>query len=198
MSQYFQRLIHFATVLIFALALVQPTLAQQTPATIRLLPEDQQRGHNGHQHNFYFLPPGVTGENYESAGFFGQRLRPYLAGNPEALSNLNAYRRQKTLFLLDRLVSVGALGLYGQQVFANGEAQYFNNTQKVAGGIFVTSLLATLLINNNTNLYLQRSVEAYNVGRARSSVWPRLRPSAVGLSSSSTGQPQLALRWDVR
>jgi len=173
--------------------------AQQAPATIRLLPEDAQRGHNGHQHNFYFLPPGVSGDNYQSAGFFGQKLRPYLAGNTEALESLDRYKRQKTLFLIDRIVAVGSVGLYGQQVFAPGKfPQYFGNAQKVAAGLFVTSLVATLFINHNTNQHMQRAVEAYNAGKSHGSLWPRLQPSSIGLASTATGQPTLALRWNLR
>ncbi len=172
--------------------------AQQEPATIRLLPEDAARGQHGPQHNFDFLPPGVEGENYQTAGFFGQKMRPYLAGNPEALAHLNAYRRQKTLFLADRLVAVGAFGLYGQQILAGNEREYFNPTQRVALGVFAASLLATVFINANTNTHMLRAVKSYNAGLAYHSVWPRLRPAAVGLAATPTGQPLLALRWAVR
>ena len=173
-------------------------LAQQGPATIRLLPEDAQRGFNGHQHNFYFLPPGQTGENYQSAGFFGQRLRPYLAGNAEALSRLDDYRRQKTFFLLDRMVAVGALGVYGGLVFEKDKfPQYTSTPQLVAGGFFVGSLLTTLFINRNTNSHFQHAVEAYNAGKSRSAIPVRLRPSAlgVGLNAGPGGGPTLALGW---
>jgi len=173
--------------------------AQQTPATIRLLPEDAQRSKNGNQHNFYFLPPGVTGENYQNAGFFGQKLRPYLAGNNEALTNLNHYRRQKTLFLIDRLVAVGALGVYGQQVFEKDKfPQYTSNLQIAAGSVFVASLLATIFINQNTNQHLQRAVESYNAGKSHGTLWHRLQPAGVGVGSTLQGQPTLALRWELR
>ncbi|MBJ6108845.1 hypothetical protein JAO73_07490 [Hymenobacter sp. BT523] len=176
-----------------------PTLAQQAPATIRLHPEDAERGLNGPQHNFEFLPPGVGGDDYQSAGFFGQKLRPYLAGNAQALAHLDQYRRQKTIFLVDRVVAVGAFGLWGQQILAGDERQYFNNTQKVALGVFATSLLATVFINRNTNTYMKRAVEAYNAAPpAHGSVWPRLRPSSMGIGAAPTGQPLLALRWNLR
>lgn len=184
-----------AALLFSSVASVQ---AQKSPATIRLSPEDAERGLNGHQHNFDFLPPGQSGSQYQSAGFFGQKLRPYLAGNAEALAYLNKYRRQKAIFLIDRVVAVGAFGLYGQQIFANGEAQYFNSTQKVAIGVFATSVLATLFINRNTNSYMQRAVSAYNSGVAQSGFWPRLKPTSVGLGTSPMGRPLLALRWAVR
>ena len=186
-----------ATIILSASFLTHAT-AQQAPATIRLLPEDAERGLNGPQHNFDFLPPGVEGDNYKTAGFFGQKMRPYLAGNPEALAHLNEYRRQKTLFLIDRLVAVGAFGLYGQQILAGDERQYFNPTQRVAIGVFAASLLATVFINTNTNTYMQRAVKSYNAGLAYHSVWPRLRPAAVGVAAAPTGQPLLALRWAVR
>ena len=198
MYNFFSRLRRGAAVLVTGVAFAQVAQAQQAPNTIRLSPEDAERGANGPQHNFYFLPPGVGGENYTNAGFFGQKLRPYLAGKPEALDFLNDYRRQKTLFLIDRIVAVGALGLYGQQVFGDGFPNYFNNTQKVAAGLFVTSLLATLVINHNTNQHFQQAVESANSSLARGSIWPRLRPSQIGLGSSATGQPLLAVRWAVR
>ena len=114
-------------IMVMSFSLLSPVLAQQS-SSIQLLPEDAERGLNGPQHNFDFLAPGTSGDNYKSAGFFGQNLRPYLAGNPEALAHLDDYRRQKTLFLIDRLVAVGAFGLYGEQILGNGERQYFNST----------------------------------------------------------------------
>jgi hypothetical protein len=185
-----------ATALFFSSLL--PAFSQKAPATIRLLPEDMERGLHGPQHNFDFLPPGVEGNNYQTAGFFGQKMRPYLASNSQALAHLNQYRRQKTLFLIDRIVAVGAFGLYGQQILARDERQYFNPTQRVAIGVFTASLLATVFINANTNTYMKQAVESYNAGIAHHTVWPRLQPSAVGFAAAPTGQPLLALRWDLR
>ena len=194
------RLRGVVTVAMFV-GLATATRAQQAPATIRLLPEDAQRGLNGAQHNFDFLAPGVS-DQYQTAGFFGQKLRPQLAGNQEALASLNLYRRQKTQFLIERLVAVGSFGVYGQQIFANGERQYFNSTQQVAAGVFVTSLLANIFINRNTNHYLQRAVDSYNAnlstGGAHGSFWPRLRPSQWQIGQATTGQPLLSLGWSVR
>lgn len=180
-----------------SLAFVGPACAQ-APATIRLQPDDLARGLSGPQHNFYFLPPGVEGENYVNAGFFGQKLRPYLGTNADALSNLADYRRQKTFFLADRLVAVGALGLYGAEVFAkNGETQYFNGTQQVAAGLFAASILATIVINRHTNEHLQRAVTAYNNGLpgTHGSWWRQLPPSTIGLRPAATGHPLLAVGW---
>ena len=187
-----------ALILALSLVFLAPASAQKAPNTIRLLPEDTQRGLNGHQHNFYFLPPGVEGENYVDAGFFGQRLRPYLGSNVDALASLDLYKRQKRAFLIDRIAAVGAFGVYGSQIFSHGEAVYFNNTQKVAVGVFVTSLLATVFINARTNSYLQRAVGSFNAGPGHGALWPRLRPSGVGIGQAPTGQPQLSLRWAVR
>jgi hypothetical protein len=199
MPTFFQRLrpsLLFTGLLLGSAAVAR---AQVAPATIRLLPEDAQRKQNGNQHNFYFLPPGVTGENYQNAGFFGQKLRPYLAGNEEALTNLNYYRRQKTLFLIDRVMAVGALGVYGQQVFEKDKfPQYFSDVQKVAAGVFVTSLLATIFINNNTNQHFQRAVASYNASKSQGTLWHRLQPAGVGVGSTMLGQPTLALRWKLR
>lgn len=184
-----------------AASLSSPALAQQAPSTIRLLPEDAARGLSGPQHNFDFLPPGVSGDNgdnYKTAGFFGQKLRPYLAGHPEALAHLDDYRRQKTIFLIDRIVAVSAFGFYGQQILAHGERQYFNDNQKVAIGVFATSVLATIFINRNTNAHLQRAVNSYNAGLSHGGFWPRMQPTAIGFAAAATGQPLLALRWALR
>lgn len=181
-----------------------PVFAQQAaeiPPTIRLLPEDAQRGLNGHQQNFYFLPPGVGGENYVNAGFFGQKLRPLLAGNQEALDQLDLYKSQKTQFLIDRLVAVGSFGVYGQQIFAHGDRRYFDGaTQQVALGVFATCVLATLFVNRNTNSYFQRAVGAYNgtSHMGHGAVWPRLRPEGLQVGQARSGQPTLGLRWVVR
>lgn len=184
--------------LLVATSICFTTRAQQAPTTIRLQSEDLQRGLNGHQHNFYFLPPGVTGENYLSAGFFGQKLRPFLGTNVESLSNLDRYKQQKTAFLVDRLVAVGSFGVYGSQIFSGTERQYFNGTQRVAAGVFVTSVLATIFINRNTNSYLQRAVGSYNAAPGHGAWWPRLRPSGLEIGQAPTGAALLGLRWAVR
>lgn len=191
------------SVFLVALAVGAPRLAaaQTAPATIRLQPDDAARGLSGPQHNFYFLPPGKTGEDYQNAGFFGQKLRPYLGTNAEALNHLADYRRQKTLFLADRLVAVGALGLYGSQVFAkDGSQQYFNGTQQVAVGLFVASLLATIPINRHTNEHLQQALTAYNSGLtgAHGTWWQRYSPSTAGLRLGPQRTPLLALAWGLR
>ena len=205
MQRFFRALFPVPRLFVLAalLAFAGPARAQPTaPATIRIQPEDLERGLYGPQHNFFFLPPGAAGEDrYVNAGFFGQKLRPYLGTNAEALRSLADYRRQKTLFLVDRLVAVGSLGLYGAEVFAkNGEAQYFNGTQQVAAGLFVASLLATIAINRNTNEHLQQAVAAYNNGLpgAHGSWWRRLPPSRAGVRLAATGQPLLAVGWALR
>lgn len=178
----------------------RPALAQQgAPATIRLSPEDEARGQYGAQHNFYFLPPGKAGEdNYQSAGFFGARLRPYLAGHEQALKQLDKYKTQKSLYLADRIVLVGSAVLYASQVFGHGDIQYANPTQIAAGGLFVGSLVATLFINRHTNEYLKQAVDDYNTdppGR-HGAVWPRLRPAGVSVAAVGA-HPVLTLRWQL-
>ncbi|WP_151086089.1 hypothetical protein [Hymenobacter baengnokdamensis] len=178
----------------------RPVLAQQaSPATIRLLPEDEERGQYGHQQNFYFLAPGKTGEDYQSAGFFGQRLRPYLAGNTQALRELDKYKRQKTFYLVDKVVLVGSLGYYASQVFAHGDPVYFSSNQQVAAGVAVASLLATIFINHHTNEYIKQSIDEYNTQppAKHGAVWPRLRPTSIGVAPAVAGQPLLALRWQL-
>lgn len=187
-----------AATIILSVSLLAPALAQQVPGSVRLLPEDEARGLGGPQHNFDFLAPGASGDNYQTAGFFGQKLRPYLAGNTEALAHLNEYRRQKTFYLIDRLVAVGSFGLYGQQILAHGDRQYFNSTQQAAIGIFATSLLATVFINRNTNSHLQRAVKSFNNNVAHGGTWQRLQPAAIGFAAAPTGQPLLSLRWALR
>ncbi|GAB3875862.1 hypothetical protein GCM10028824_32400 [Hymenobacter segetis] len=187
-----------AATIILSVSLLAPALAQQGPGSIRLSPEDEGRGLGGPQHNFDFLAPGASGDNYQTAGFFGQKLRPYLAGNADALAHLDEYRRQKTFFLIDRLVAVGSFGLYGQQILAHGDRVYFNSTQQVAIGVFATSLLATVFINRNTNSHLQRAVKTFNHDVAHNGTWQRLQPAAIGFAAAPTGQPLLSLRWALR
>jgi hypothetical protein len=179
-----------------------PVQAQQLPAlsTIRLSPEDLERGQHGVQQNFFFLPPGKTGEDYQSAGFFGQKLRPYISSNPEAVGDLNHYRRQKTLYLIDKGLLLGSVVVYASQVFSHGDPVYFNSTQQVAAGVAVVSILATAFINRHTNEYLKQAVDSYNSGPAggrRGALWPRLRPAGVGLAGTPQGQPLVALRWQL-
>ena len=196
---------HLRATLVLALsgASLAPALAQQAGedlATIRLQPEDAQRGLNGHQHNFYFLPPGASGENYVNAGFFGQGLRPYLAGNEDALGQLDLYKSRKTQYLVDRIVAVGAFALYGQQILAHDHREYANPTQLVAGSVFVGSLIATIFITRNTNSYMQRAVGAFNgtSRRGHGAVWPRLRPAGLDVGQARGGQPLLGLHWALR
>lgn len=190
-------------ILLFLLLLgASHAFAQRRPVplgqSIRLSPEDNDRGLNGPQRNFYFATD--TSTDYRNAGYFGQKLRPYLAGNPEALDYLNNYRRQKSLLLAERLVFVGAVALYGQQVLAGDEQQYFNNTQKVAAGVAVFSLLANVLISRNTNTHLIRAVDTHNsmLPAARhGALWQRYRPTTVGVGALPTGHPMLALSWQL-
>jgi hypothetical protein len=179
-----------------------PAQAQQVPAlsTIRLSAEDLERGQQGVQHNFFFLPPGKTGEDYQSAGFFGQKLRPYISSNPEAIAELDKYRRQKTLYLVDKTLLFGSVAVYASQVFSHGDPVYFNGTQQVAAGVAVVSILATIFINRHTNEYLKQAVDNYNSGPAagrKGALWPLLRPAGVGLASTPQGKPVMALRWQL-
>ena len=190
-------------ILIIALltVLLPAARAQQEPAptTIRLQPEDLERGRYNIQHNFYFLPPGITGENYVSAGFFGQKLRPYIQSNAVAVGELDHYRKQKTLFLADRGLLLASALVYGSQVFGHEDVMYFNNAQKVAIGGAAVALLATIFINRHTNEYLRQAVDNYNAdlpGARRGFRWQRLQPGAVGLSAAG-GRPGLALRWQL-
>jgi hypothetical protein len=177
--------------------------AQQLVTTIKLSPEDQNRGLNGVQKNFYFATKeDPTDNDYQNAGFFGQRLRPYLKDNAEALDNLNSYRRQKWLFLGERLVFVGGVATYGAQVLSgDGDQRYFSNPQKVTLGIIGVSLLSNIFITRHTNEHFERAVNAYNAGQPAAhrtgSVLQRLAPSGIGVAAP-TGQPQLALRWQIR
>lgn len=175
--------------------------AQQAPAptTIRLSPDDLERGRYGAQQNFFFLPPGKTGEDYQSAGFFGQKLRPYISSSPAAVAELDSYRHQKTLFLVDKAVLLGSVGLYASQVFKEDKPQYLSTTQQVAGGLAVASLVATLFINRHTNEYLKQAVDNYNSEpvKRHSAVWPRLRPAALGVAATPQGQPVVAARWQL-
>jgi hypothetical protein len=190
----------FVLTLPMALCLGSTAYAQQPQAPadfIRISPEDAGRGLNGVQKNFSFALGNSL--DYQNAGFFGQRLRPYVQPNSEALASLNRYRRQKWLFLTERLVFVGALGVYSQQVLAGDEQQYFNNPQKAALGVAVGSLLANALISRHTNQHFLRSVETHNatLHSARRIGMERVKPSLLGVTAVM-GRPQLLLGWTLR
>jgi hypothetical protein len=190
----------FALLPFLALGTTAPVFAQISPrpsSFIRLSPEDAERSLNGRQKNFWFAL-GNSGD-YQNAGFFGQRLRPYLAGDTEALERLNDYRRQKWLFLGERFVFVGAAGLYAQQVLAGDKQQYFNNTQKAAIGVAVGSLLANALITRNTNQHFIRAVEGHNatLPAARRIGLNSVVPTMLGVTAP-TGRPQLLVGWTLR
>lgn len=186
--------------LLFLLSLIllsTPLWAQQQAGSLRLSPEDKDRGLNGPQKNFYFAVD--ESKDYQNAGFFGQKLRPYVAGNADAVQSLNRYRRQKWLYLGERLVFLSSLSLYSQQVLAKDEKQYFNTVQKGAMGVAALSLLANVLISRNTNEHFKNAIEAYNNGQpaAHASLWQRAAPSAVGFTAVGT-KPALALSWSLR
>ncbi len=193
----------FIQFFIIALLFSNPLYAQQGFTTIKLSPEDENRGLNGIQKNFYFTTKdSPSDDDYQNAGYFGQRLRPYLAGNNEALENLNLYRRQKWLFLAERAVFMGSVATYGAQVLrGDGDQRYFDNRQKVVIGVAAASLLSNIFITRHTNQHFERAVNAYNAGQPAAhrtgSLIQRLTPSAIGVAAP-TGQPQLALRWQIR
>ena len=188
-------------IIVVSVGLFTSAYAQRNPLpnTIRLQPEDLNRGQYNVQRNFYFLPPGATGENYVSAGFFGQKLRPYIQSNTQAVSELNHYRRQKIQFLADRGLLLASALVYGSQVFGHEDVTYLNNTQKVAIGGAAVALLGTIFINHHTNEYLRQAVDNYNAdlpAARRGFRWQRLQPGAVGLSAAG-GRPGLAFRWQL-
>jgi hypothetical protein len=191
------RRLAFLLPLFLLLGTAHAQTAKPSGQPISLSPEDKERGLNGEQSNFYFAVGDK--EDYQNAGFFGQRIRPYLAGNQEALDFLNDYRRQKALLLGERTVFLGSVLLYGQQVLAGDKQVYFNNKQKVLVGVAAVSLLANVFISRNTNQHIQRAVAEYNSGLPsayRSNPLRRLSPSAIGLMAP-TGLPQLAMRWSL-
>lgn len=179
-----------------------PVLAQQknvpvAPGVdIRLSPEDRDRGLNGVQKNFWFTTG--DGEEYKNAGFFGQRLRPYLT-DEQALASLDRYRRQRWLHLSERLVFVGAVGVYGQQVLSGDKLQYFNNTQKAAIGVAAACLISNALITRHTNEHFIRAVEAQNATSpaARRMGIQQVLPTMFGVTAP-TGRPQLLVGWTLR
>lgn len=190
-------------ILLIVLALWAGNASGQAGSFIQLSPEDKERGLNGVQKNFYFTTTASpTDADYVNAGYFGQRLRPYLAGNQEALDDLNRYRRQKWIFLAERFTFVGAIATYGAQVLTgdSDKLQYFSDPQKVTLGVAAISLLSNVFITRRTNQHFQRAVEAHNAGlpEARQTGFlQRLAPSGIGVAAP-TGQLQLALRWQLR
>ncbi|MDF7813077.1 hypothetical protein [Hymenobacter sp. YC55] len=204
LAPYHAHLRVFVLFFVVALLLSNPLRAQQGFTTIKLSPEDENRGLNGVQKNFYFTTKdSPSDDDYQNAGYFGQRLRPYLAGNNEALENLNLYRRQKWLFLAERAVFMGSVATYGAQVLrGDGEQRYFDNRQKVVIGVAAVSLLSNIFITRHTNEHFERAVNAHNAGQPAAhrtgSLLQRLAPNGIGVAAAPTGQPQLALRWQIR
>lgn len=203
-SAYYAHLRVFVLFFVAALLFSNTLHAQQGFTTIKLSPEDENRGLNGVQKNFYFTTKdSPSDDDYQNAGYFGQRLRPYLAGNNEALENLNLYRRQKWLFLAERAVFIGSVATYGAQVLqGEGEQRYFSNGQKVTIGLAAASLLSNIFITRHTNEHFERAVNAHNAGQPAAhrtgSLIRRLTPNGIGVAAAPTGQPQLALRWQIR
>ena len=187
----------FLLPLLLLLGTAHAQVAENSQLPITLSPEDKNRGLNGEQSNFFFALGSST--DYQNAGFFGQRIRPYLAGNQEALDNLNRYRRQKALLLSERMVFVSSVVLYAQQTLAGDKQVYFNDKQKVLVGVAMASLLSNVFISRNTNHHFERAVDEYNSGLPvsyRSNILRRLSPTAVGFVAP-TGLPQLAMRWSL-
>ena len=182
-----------------AIGLSLTAQAQQAPRPIHLSPEDQQRGLNGVQKNFFFTTgDGSTEAEYKNAGFFGQRLRPYLT-DEQAIASLDRYRRQRWLHLSERLVLVGAVGVYAQQVLSGNEQQYFNNTQKVAIGVAAACFISNALITRHTNQHFIRAVEGQNATSpaAHRMGMRQVLPTTFGVTAP-TGRPQLLVGWTLR
>ncbi|MDX5348955.1 MAG: hypothetical protein LPJ89_02605, partial [Hymenobacteraceae bacterium] len=167
-----------------AIAISQtPTLKEDSTKQypqLFLSSEDMQRGDGGHQGNFYFRPEGKQQE--VNAGFFGQRLRPYIEQSPGATRYLNRYRAAKWAFAADKAVLFGAIIGYGYEV-SRDYKDYFNDRQKVYLGVAAASLVANHFITRKTNYNFRRAVDEYNVWATtqEGKAYNRLKPDEVHL-----------------
>ncbi len=176
-----------------------PTAVQ--PRWIDLPAEEWARGYNGRQSNFDYLLG--TDPNLHNAGFFGQRLRREMtqlgALTPEVELALNRYRRQKKLFLGERVLFVGTIIVAGADIVRN-DYSYFNNSEIILSGVAVATLLSNFIISRNTNGHLQRAVKEYQGGlmpQAPRGAVERLRPSFGGVMPQRGGGVGLVVGWQL-
>lgn len=196
--------------LLILLGVARPAAAQMTeftqvpaavqPRWIDLPAEEWARGKNGHQTNFdYTLGADPTPRN---AGFFGQRLRREMTAlgalTPEAEAALNRYRRQRTLFLSERI-------LFGVTLIAAGAAfiatdYKWDTPEYILGGIAAFSLLSNVLVTRNTNTHLKRAVMEYQgalIGQKPTGWRPHLRPDFGAVAPRRGGGMGVAVGWEL-
>ncbi len=190
----------------------QVVVAQDTPVGlvpaavqarwIDLEASDWQRGKNGRQTNFaYYLGTDPTARN---AGFFGQRLRREMTAlgtlTPDAEAALNRYRRQKKLFLAERIVFATTLVVAGADIIRN-DYSYFENSELIIGGVAAVSLLSNIWISRNTNTHFQRAVKEYQGAlfpqRPMGGGRPSWRPAFGGLGPQRRGGVGVVVGWQL-
>lgn len=187
-------------------AAAQLTQIEQVPAAVQprwidLAGEEWARGRNGRQSNFdYFV--GLDREP-RNAGFFGQRLRREMTAlgglTPETEAALDRYRRQKKLFLTERIVFVSTVIIAGADIVRT-DYSYFENSELVIGAVAALSLLSNVWISRNTNSHLQRAVKEYQGAMfpqgpgGRTIDW---RPSFGGLTPQRGGGVGLVVGWKL-
>ncbi len=197
-------------VVVLLALLARPAVGQQTqiarvPAAVQprwldLADSEWARGKNGRQANFdYFIAGDAQPHN---AGFFGQRLRREMTALgglvPEAEAALNRYRRQKRLFLAERLLFATTLVAAGGTYIATDYK--FDTPEYILGGVAAFSLLSNVLVTRNANMHLQRAVKEYQgalfpqTPTGRTIDW---RPAFGGLAPRRGGGVGLVIGWQL-
>jgi hypothetical protein len=205
-----QSFVRLAAALLLIWGVAHPAAAQHVGANevpvnlqnrwIDLSAEDWQRGKNGRQANFDFTIGRDS--TLRNAGFFGQRLRRSLlelgAVPPETEAALNRYRRQKWLFLGERIVFGTTMIAAGADILINQYA--FGTSEIILTSVAVTSLITNIWVSRNTNSHLQRAVMEYQgaLFPQKPTGWrPNLRPAFGGLTPQRGGGVGVAIGWNL-
>ncbi len=177
---------------------LRPATLQATPGWIDLPPEEWERGKNGPQSNFEFLLG--TDPTPRNVGFFGQRLRRVMAARgpvpASAERALNRYRRQRALFLSERLLFATTLIAGGGAYIATDYK--FDTPEYILGGVAAISLLSNVLVTRHTNRHLQDAVKAYQgelMPQRPTGLLPRLRPAFGGVAPMRGGGVGAVVGW---
>ena len=187
-------------------AAAQHATAEEVPVSVQprwidLDATDWPRGTHGWQTNFtYYVGLDPAPHN---AGFFGQRLRRDLTAMgglaPDVTLALNRYRRQKSLFLVERFLFVGTLMVSGADLI-NVNHSLFPRSEAAFVGLAFASLVSNFWISRHSNAHLQRAVMDYqgSLIPQKSAGWaPHLRPAFGGVAPQRGGGVGVVVGWQL-